>query len=240
MKTVIPFLLIILLYACNNGKTYYYKDASTSYIKILAKNDTVAYKDAFKKFIVARKIYQDVSTSSDKSNLNDPVAFSLLDANMNDITNAIQFPGRKAFEDRTESSVMSMSSIVPQNDKTVQKISSQDTSQKFWSPVKVITSKFVRSKTSGLRNIQLSYRNVSDKTISNIKFRWFGVDVFDQPANMGGHSKGMGVGDVEQTINSGELIVNEWEISTNDAKRILTAYAYEVSFSDGTSWKWPE
>lgn len=106
------------------------------------------------------------------------------------------------------------------------------------SPVQVLNSQLVDREYSNYRDIELKYKNVSDKTITAIRFEWYGKNAFGEPAEMGStYSKGRGAGFTDEKIKPGNVRYGTWDIFSNDAKTITIARAYEVVFSDGTKWK---
>lgn len=105
-------------------------------------------------------------------------------------------------------------------------------------PVEVLKAELVNMEYSNHRNIRLKYKNVSDKTITGIKFEWYGKNAFGDPADMGNiMSPGRGGGFTDETLRPGRTGYGTWEILSTDAKTITAARAYEVAFSDGTKWE---
>ncbi len=112
-----------------------------------------------------------------------------------------------------------------------------DTAKLKSSPVRVLKFNLVKREYSNYRDIELKYKNVSDKTIEGIRFEWFGTNAFGEPADMGGtFIEGRGGGFTDETLKPGKTTYSRWEIFSNDAKKIITARPYEVVFSDGSKW----
>lgn len=106
------------------------------------------------------------------------------------------------------------------------------------SPVQILKSRLVDVEYSNYRDIELKYKNVSDKTITAIRFEWYGKNAFGEPADMGSvYSEGRGGGFTDEKLKPGKVSYGTWNIYSNDAKTITIARAYEVVFSDGTKWK---
>ncbi len=82
----------------------------------------------------------------------------------------------------------------------------------------------------------MSYKNVSGKKISAIRFKWYGENSFDEPADMGGLKEGWGSGFADDGLRVGATDYGTWSILSRDGKKILIAYPYEVAFADGTKW----
>lgn len=60
-----------------------------------------------------------------------------------------------------------------------------DTSNVHTAPVKILRAVFVKREYSSYKNVSLTYKNISDKKIEAVKFKWYGVDAFNEPADMG-------------------------------------------------------
>lgn len=104
-------------------------------------------------------------------------------------------------------------------------------------PVEVVNSRLVKMEYSNHKNIELKYKNISNKTIQAIKFEWFGKNAFGEPADMGNPiSSGQGGGFTDETLKPGKAKYGTWEIFSADAKTITTVRATEVVFNDGTKW----
>lgn len=105
-------------------------------------------------------------------------------------------------------------------------------------PVRVLSSRVVRKEYSTYKDVALSYKNVSDKKISAIRFRWYGVNAFNEPADMGTSMEpGFGSGFDDTGLRPGKISSGQWNVLSRDAKKVVKAWAYEVAFEDGTSWK---
>ncbi len=112
-----------------------------------------------------------------------------------------------------------------------------DTIGLFTSPIKVIKYKLYQEEYSNYKNISLTYKNVSKKRIEAIRFRWYGIDAFGEPADMGyGIVEGFGGGFDDDALGAGKARTGSWEILSSRAKKIILAWPIEVIFSDGTKW----
>lgn len=125
-----------------------------------------------------------------------------------------------------------MSTVSKLND-----VNSDDTIGLHLSPIKLLNARFVKKEYSNYKDISLSYKNVSGKDVTGIRFKWFGKNAFNEPADMGGSFEGVGSGFSDDLLRAGRSRDSEWSISSKDGKKITIAYPYEVAFSDGTSWK---
>lgn len=106
-------------------------------------------------------------------------------------------------------------------------------------PVRVIKSSIVKKEYSSFRDIRLVYKNFSNKKVSAIRFQWYGVNSFGEPADMGysGFLSGHGGGFTDDPLGPGKTDDGEWSITSRDAKKVVAAWVTEVAFADGTTWK---
>jgi len=113
-----------------------------------------------------------------------------------------------------------------------------DTSGLYLSPVKVLKYRLYKEEYSSYKNISLTYRNSTKKKISAIRFRWYGTNAFNEPADMGGYGllRGFGGGYDDDVLNAGSSRTSSWEILSGDAKKVILAWPTEVMFNDGSKW----
>ena len=133
-----------------------------------------------------------------------------------------------------------MDSIKVVSDKNVKNtILSHDTAGMSTAPVRDIKATIVKNEYSSYRDIKLIYKNFSNKKVSAIRFRWYGVNSFNEPADMGysGVLLGIGGGFTDNPIGPGKTDDGEWSITSRDAKKVVAAWVTEVAFADGTTWK---
>lgn len=110
----------------------------------------------------------------------------------------------------------------------------------LWSaPVKVLKSRLVKREYSNYKDISITYKNMSNKDISAIRFKWYGENAFGDPADMGsaGLQQGFGGGFDDDGLGAGETTTSQWSILSNNAKRVVLAWPCEIVFEDGTKWK---
>ena len=126
-------------------------------------------------------------------------------------------------------------------DSVLNKIASDvymDTAGLSKGPVKVIKAVLFKEEYSSYRDIRVTYKNVSKKTVAAIKFRWKGTNAFGDPADMGSSlQEGYGGGFTDDSLRPGRTEVSEWSILSKDGKKVELAWAYEVVFADGTKWE---
>ena len=89
-----------------------------------------------------------------------------------------------------------------------------------------------------MEDIRLTYKNVSDKNISAIRFKWYGENSFGEPADMGNYNHdGFGAGYDDEGLRKGRTVTNQWSILSRDARKVVDVWPYEVVFADGSRWK---
>ena len=114
----------------------------------------------------------------------------------------------------------------------------EDTAGLYLAPIKILSASIVESEGGDYRNVKLKYKNISDKKIAGIKFRWKCVDAFGEPADVGSSLfEGYGQGFVDKELKPNENTRSTFEVLSKTAKNILLAFPFEVAFDDGTKWK---
>ncbi len=105
-------------------------------------------------------------------------------------------------------------------------------------PIKVVKSRFVKDGYSNYKDISLTFKNISDKTVNGVKFRWYGENAFGEPAEMGSYTQeGFGSGFMDKTLKPGRTLSLQWGLLSKDGKKIIKAWPTEVVFADGSKWK---
>jgi hypothetical protein len=113
-----------------------------------------------------------------------------------------------------------------------------DTTGYHKSPVQVLKSRMVDKEYSNYRDVELRYKNVSDKTVSAIKFQWYGLNAFNEPADLGNSFvQGFGGGFSDDILKPGKSNTSQWSVLSRDGKKITKAWVTEVAFTDGTKWE---
>jgi len=112
----------------------------------------------------------------------------------------------------------------------------KDTNKLSDAPVKVISAKPVTKEYSSYKDISLSYKNISGKTITAIRFSWYGLNAFNEPADMG-VLDGYGKGSTDVALKNGKIGYGTWNVLSRDLKKVVKAWPTEVVFEDGTTWK---
>jgi hypothetical protein len=112
-----------------------------------------------------------------------------------------------------------------------------DTVNVWSAPVKVTSAKIVKRENSSYRNVYLAWTNTSNKKVAGIKFKWYGVTAFHEPADMGGYFEGIGGGMTDRSLAPGKSDNGQWSVMSTNAKRVVCAWPYEVAYEDGTFWK---
>ncbi|WP_027382904.1 hypothetical protein [Epilithonimonas caeni] len=120
--------------------------------------------------------------------------------------------------------------------KSVKKESALENKEQSDAPVKVMNSRFIEKEYSNYKDVELTYKNISNKDIKAIKFEWYGEDSFGGPADMG-ITDGNGGGFDDDVLKAGKKRTSEWNVLSRNGDKILTARAYEVVYTDGIKWK---
>ena len=88
----------------------------------------------------------------------------------------------------------------------------------------ILSAKLVKREYSSNRDITLSFKNVFTKTITGIKFSWYGENAFSDPADMGGTvAIGFGGGFTDDAVKPGRADYGTWGIFSKDGKTIILA-----------------
>jgi hypothetical protein len=224
-------LLAIIFISCNDvsfiQKTYKYSEDGKPDKVIQEYSDSAAYLEAYKRFIVAKKVHQDMEATVGSVN-SEPQSFVLTDSKGNIITESV-------FSSNIDSIKKVIYNQFFARPNVMGRTLMYDTVGLYLAPVKVLSAKFISKEYSNYKDIALRYKNVSDKTITAIRFRWYGKNAFDEPADMGGYN-GWGGGYSDDILRPGSTDYSEWSILSRDGKKVVIAFAYEVVFEDGTKW----
>ena len=231
----------LLMTSCQTKNKYYYREGSKEEV-IEAYSDSAAYLEAFKIFQISKKVYNDMKTAYGDNYLSAPNSFKLLNNKREDITYKVSFTN----QDSLENSIAKTINNLPNNiEQTVNKIRQEkngvgakyDTGGLYLAPIKVLSAKFVTKEYSNYKDIALRFKNVSGKVVAAIRFKWYGENAFNEPADMGGLREGWGSGFIDDELRPGASDYAEWGILSRDGKKVLIAYPYEVAFKDGTKWE---
>lgn len=105
-------------------------------------------------------------------------------------------------------------------------------------PVRVMLARLVTGDQSAYKSIRLTWQNVGSKKIAAIRFNWYGLNAFGEPAEMGGNKvTGFGSGFVDRSLAPGATDTGTWPIMSKDGKKVVMVWPYEIAFEDGTKWK---
>lgn len=106
------------------------------------------------------------------------------------------------------------------------------------SPIKIISATLLKNQYSDHKDIKLTYKNITKKSIKAIKFEWYCENAFDKPASgQFFFIKGVTRKHTESFLKSRKTESKIWEDFSTDANIIIAARAYYVIFSDGTKWE---
>jgi len=237
--TILSFMIILV--SCQQTKKYYYVEGTKEERVIKASSDSAAYMEAVQYFEISKKVYNDMEKSLGHSYLDRPLGFRLLNSKREDITYSVYFASKDSLEEESAKRINELPNTI---EESVQRIREEkhgsgakyDTSGLYLAPVKVLSARFVTKEYSNYKDISLSYKNVSKKRISAIRFRWYGENAFNEPADMGALSEGWGAGFTDEILRPNTTGYGTWGILSKDGKKVLIAYPYEVAFEDGTKW----
>lgn len=107
----------------------------------------------------------------------------------------------------------------------------KDTIGLYKSPIKVISAKLIKEEYSNDRSISITYKNISDKNIDGIRFHWMTSGTWGVE-DMGRYSSLK----TDELLKAGKTQTSSWSIHS-DNKKSCFAWAHEVVFSDGSTWK---
>jgi hypothetical protein len=111
-----------------------------------------------------------------------------------------------------------------------------DTAGMSYAPIKIIKAEILPGGYS--RVVRIKYKNRTNKDISALRFKWYGLNAFNEPADLGSsYTKGFGGGFTDDILKAGSSTETDWRIGNNDGKKLVLAWPYEVAFSDGSKWK---
>lgn len=141
----------------------------------------------------------------------------------------------KAAKEKAKQDSIAISLLFEQQEQNDQ--SKFDTLGLSKSPIKIISAKLYKRSYSKYRDIQITYKNISDKAIEAIRFEWYGENAFGEPADMGDYSNiGYGYGFTDDKIKPNKTATKYWNIYSKDGKNVVLAWPYEVVFDDGSKW----
>jgi len=238
-------IAVILFISCNTNKTYKYiehindpdligdgytlKDKEAVIIK--ANNDEDAYSQAYEKFSISKKVSKDMNEAYGHSAI--PVSFEILNDKGEDISSKIDVLAKDSVEKSLDKSIGGMKTAIKEMYDSNQKLIEFKLKD---CPVKILSAKPVEQEYSNYKDIRLSWKNISKKTISAIRFKWKGENAFGEPADMGVKT-GEGGGFSDDKLRPGKSDYGEWSILSRDLKKVTKAWVYEVAFEDGTKWE---
>lgn len=103
-------------------------------------------------------------------------------------------------------------------------------------PIQITKSRIVERSHSKYRDISLTFKNTSGKTIKAARFKWEGLNAFGEPADMG-LTKGSGRGWMDKTLRPGQTLTLQWDVLSSDLSTLKNVLPYEVVFEDGATWE---
>ena len=105
-------------------------------------------------------------------------------------------------------------------------------------PIKIIKATLHKNNYSDHKDIKLTFKNIGKKNIKAIKFEWFCVNSFDEPANgRFFYGEGRFTENSIHLLNSNQSKTEFWEDFSTDADKIIEIRAYYITYTDGTKWE---
>jgi hypothetical protein len=223
-------------------KKYYYREGGKEEKLIEASSDSAAYLEAYKYFEISKKVHSDMKKSMGSTYLSAPITFELLNDKHEDITYKVSLANKDSLENSISKTINDLPNSIEQS---VSKIREEkhgtgakyDTGGLYLAAIKVVSAKFVTKEYSNYKDIALRYKNISDKVVTAIRFKWYGENAFNEPADIGALSEGWGGGFTDDALRPGATDYGQWSILSRDGKKVLIAYPYEVVFKDGSKWE---
>ena len=118
-----------------------------------------------------------------------------------------------------------------------------DTANIASSPVQIVSKEFISERDYlGLDEefILIRYKNISQKTITGVKLRWYCEDGFGEPNLMtdmsGAVTISIGEGRNGERLNPGETGAIKYKQYYETGDRLVSTWAYQVGFDDQTVW----
>jgi len=112
-----------------------------------------------------------------------------------------------------------------------------DTLKKEKSSVKIISSTLMKNQYSDHKDIKIVFKNSGRKTIKAIKFEWFCLNSFDEPASgRFFYGEGRFTANSVHVIKPGQSKSEFLEDFSTDANKIITTRAYYIVYTDGSKW----
>ena len=107
------------------------------------------------------------------------------------------------------------------------------------SGIEITKAEFIKeNEYSNYKSVRLFYKNNSTKNIKAIRFKWYGLNAFDEPADCGNISNpGFGGGYTDIVIKTGKSSSGTWSVLSRDGDKIIKAWPYEIVYEDGSKWK---
>lgn len=104
--------------------------------------------------------------------------------------------------------------------------------------LKIVSAKFIKEEYSSYKSVKLVYKNISGKKIKAIRFKWYGINAFGEPAEAGSiYNAGFGGGFDDNGLGVGKQTHGIWSVYSHNGDEITKAWPTEIVFEDGSKWK---
>ena len=205
---------------------------------IKSNSDADAYSQAFEKFTIAKQVYENMAKAGlppDK-----PLDFELFDEKGNYVDLNLSSKVKDSIENYWKKEIGNLPNDFKTPSTSGQNSNLDSTGKVIPCPVEIISSRPYREDDySRFKGVELTYKNISKKAIAGIRFHWIGINAFGDPADMGAE-QGSGGGFDDDELRPGHTTTSQWEIHSNDLKKLTKVWVYEVAFKDGSKWMGPD
>ena len=108
-----------------------------------------------------------------------------------------------------------------------------------YSGIEITKAEFIKeNEYSNYKSVRIFYRNNSTKNIKAIRFKWYGLNAFNEPADCGNISNpGFGGGYTDIILKTGKSNSGTWSVLSRDGDKVVKAWPYEIVYEDGSKWK---
>ena len=108
-----------------------------------------------------------------------------------------------------------------------------------YSGIEITKAEFIKeNEYYNYKSVRIFYRNNSTKNIKAIRFKWYGLNAFNEPADCGNISNpGFGGGYTDIILKTGKSNSGTWSVLSRDGDKVVKAWPYEIVYEDGSKWK---
>src|SRR5690348_17172939 len=156
----ICFMMTLIFIGYKTKRKYYYVEDNKNEELIEAYSDSAAYLEAYKDFVISKKVYNDMQTTVGNTYLSAPVSFQLLNDKHEDITYKIFFTNKDSLESSIEKRINKLPNSIEESITKAREEKNgigakYDTGGLCLAPIKVLSAKFVSQDHSSYKNVSL-------------------------------------------------------------------------------------